>query len=41
MHERSKHFFDDADYVLFRLSVFIGELGVLALAAYGAFKLFW
>jgi hypothetical protein len=38
---RSKPFFDAADYVLFRSSILIAGLGVLGLAAYGAWKLFW
>jgi hypothetical protein len=38
---RTKQFFDATDYFLYRLSVVIGEVGVLGLALYGAFKLFW
>jgi hypothetical protein len=37
---RIKTFFDTADYVLYRLSILIAGLGVLGLAAYGAWKLF-
>jgi len=36
-----KTFFDTADYVLYRSSILLAGLGVLGLAAYGAFKLFW
>jgi uncharacterized membrane protein len=35
-----KTFFDCVDYVIFRLAITVGGLGVLGLAAYGAWKLF-
>lgn len=38
---RTKRFFGETDYVLYRLSVLAGEIGVLGLAVYGAFTLFW
>lgn len=35
-----KEFFDNTDYLVFRLSVTVGALGVLGLAVWGAMKLF-